>query len=137
MASHPIPFPIPISLQALANLQASTEEDMADDRKLPSPTASFSWAASAARLSARSPERRAIPIGGEEFDEGGHVTGAGATTSTETREERGVPAVRRMERTREDVDRSAEEFIRRFRENLLLQRKQSIENYQQMLARGA
>ncbi|KAK8937640.1 hypothetical protein KSP40_PGU016802 [Platanthera guangdongensis] len=42
-----------------------------------------------------------------------------------------------LERIVEDVDASAEEFIKRFRENLLLQRLDSIENYKEMLARGA
>ncbi|KAK8933365.1 hypothetical protein KSP39_PZI015738 [Platanthera zijinensis] len=42
-----------------------------------------------------------------------------------------------LERIVEDVDASAEEFIKRFRENLLLQRLESIENYKEMLARGA
>lgn len=35
-----------------------------------------------------------------------------------------------------DVDQSAEEFIRRFRENLKIERKESLEAYQEMLKRG-
>ncbi|XP_020572332.1 uncharacterized protein LOC110019104 [Phalaenopsis equestris] len=44
--------------------------------------------------------------------------------------------VKRMDLVEEDINDSAEQFIKRFRENLLLQRLQSIENYRQMLARG-
>ncbi|OMO54295.1 hypothetical protein CCACVL1_27905 [Corchorus capsularis] len=35
-----------------------------------------------------------------------------------------------------DIDASAEAFIQKFRHQLLLQRLESIENYEQMLARG-
>ncbi|OWM78256.1 pathogen-associated molecular patterns-induced protein A70 [Punica granatum] len=36
----------------------------------------------------------------------------------------------------EDIDASAEAFIKKFRQQLLLQRLESIENYEKMLARG-
>lgn len=36
----------------------------------------------------------------------------------------------------EDIDESAEAFIRKFRQQLLLQRMESIENYKEMLHRG-
>ncbi|KAL0354778.1 UNVERIFIED_CONTAM: hypothetical protein Sradi_3924700 [Sesamum radiatum] len=36
----------------------------------------------------------------------------------------------------EDINESAEAFIRKFRQQLVLQRLESIENYQQMLNRG-
>ncbi|XP_039026035.1 uncharacterized protein LOC120159520 [Hibiscus syriacus] len=36
-----------------------------------------------------------------------------------------------------DINESAEAFIQKFRHQLLLQRLESIENYEQMLARGA
>ncbi|KAL2243456.1 UNVERIFIED_CONTAM: hypothetical protein Sindi_0463600 [Sesamum indicum] len=36
----------------------------------------------------------------------------------------------------EDINESAEAFIRKFRQQLVLQRLESIENYQQMLKRG-
>uniref|UniRef100_A0A5K1E1I1 DUF761 domain-containing protein n=1 Tax=Nymphaea colorata TaxID=210225 RepID=A0A5K1E1I1_9MAGN len=36
----------------------------------------------------------------------------------------------------EDIDQCADAFIKRFRKQLLIQRMESIENYQQMLARG-
>lgn len=36
----------------------------------------------------------------------------------------------------EDINESAEAFIKRFRQQLLIQRLESIENYEQMLARG-
>ncbi|KAG0455307.1 hypothetical protein HPP92_024272 [Vanilla planifolia] len=42
----------------------------------------------------------------------------------------------RLENLREDVNERADDFIKRFRENLLLQRAESIENYRQMLQRG-
>jgi len=35
-----------------------------------------------------------------------------------------------------DVDKSADEFINRFRQNLKIERKESLENYQEMLNRG-
>ncbi|KAF5741728.1 hypothetical protein HS088_TW10G00733 [Tripterygium wilfordii] len=35
-----------------------------------------------------------------------------------------------------DINESAEAFIKKFRQQLLIQRLDSIENYQQMLARG-
>ena len=35
-----------------------------------------------------------------------------------------------------DINECAEDFINRFRQNLQLQRLESIENYKQMLARG-
>ncbi|XVE52180.1 hypothetical protein DITRI_Ditri02bG0102200 [Diplodiscus trichospermus] len=35
-----------------------------------------------------------------------------------------------------DINESAEAFIQKFRHQLLLQRLESIENYEQMLARG-
>lgn len=46
---------------------------------------------------------------------------------------------RKLERTvtvtvTEDVDESAEAFIKKFRNQLLIQRLQSIENYEKMLA---
>ncbi|RRT49693.1 hypothetical protein B296_00023837 [Ensete ventricosum] len=40
------------------------------------------------------------------------------------------------EEEEEDINEVADAFIRRFREQLRLQRLQSIENYNQMLARG-
>ncbi|KAL0921156.1 hypothetical protein M5K25_008203 [Dendrobium thyrsiflorum] len=44
---------------------------------------------------------------------------------------------KRVEWMQEDIDASAEEFIKSFKKNLLLQRLQSIENYKDMLARGS
>ncbi|CAK7356557.1 unnamed protein product [Dovyalis caffra] len=35
-----------------------------------------------------------------------------------------------------DIDASAEAFIKKFRTQLMIQRLESIENYEQMLARG-
>jgi hypothetical protein len=36
----------------------------------------------------------------------------------------------------QDINESAEAFIKKFRQQLLIQRLESIENYEQMLARG-
>ncbi|XP_059455914.1 uncharacterized protein LOC132186114 [Corylus avellana] len=36
----------------------------------------------------------------------------------------------------EDINESADAFIKKFRQQLLIQRLESIENYEQMLARG-
>ena len=36
----------------------------------------------------------------------------------------------------DDIDASAEAFIKNFRQQLLIQRLQSVENYEQMLAKG-
>ncbi|KAK6915005.1 Protein of unknown function DUF761, plant [Dillenia turbinata] len=45
--------------------------------------------------------------------------------------------VKQLERkTTEDINESAEAFIKKFRQQLLIQRLESIENYEQMLARG-
>lgn len=50
---------------------------------------------------------------------------------------RQATAVRRVEYVEEEnINEEADAFIRRFREELQLQRLQSIENYNQMLARG-
>ena len=35
-----------------------------------------------------------------------------------------------------DIDASAEAFIKKFRQQLVIQRLESIENYEKMLARG-
>ena len=55
--------------------------------------------------------------------------------SAEQRKE--APETKKLERkTTEDINASAEAFIKNFRQQLLIQRLQSIENYEQMLARG-
>ncbi|KAG8388284.1 hypothetical protein BUALT_Bualt02G0109600 [Buddleja alternifolia] len=47
------------------------------------------------------------------------------------------PLSRKLERKlAEDINKRAEAFIRKFRRQLVLQRLDSIENYQQMLKRG-
>ncbi|KAL5056861.1 hypothetical protein RYX36_028465 [Vicia faba] len=44
---------------------------------------------------------------------------------------------KKLERkTTEDVNASADAFIKNFRQQLMIQRLQSIENYEKMLARG-
>lgn len=48
----------------------------------------------------------------------------------------GQQLVGRLESPADDINDCADAFIKRFREQLELQRLQSIENYQQMLARG-
>lgn len=59
----------------------------------------------------------------------GLVTAAGASAA---RAGRAVV----VEEEVEDINEQADDFIRRFREQLRLQRLASIENYRQMLARG-
>uniref|UniRef100_A0A7N0TG03 Uncharacterized protein n=1 Tax=Kalanchoe fedtschenkoi TaxID=63787 RepID=A0A7N0TG03_KALFE len=45
--------------------------------------------------------------------------------------------VRRLERkSTEEINKSADDFIKKFRHQLLLQRLESMENFQQMLERG-
>ncbi|KAK6912198.1 Protein of unknown function DUF761, plant [Dillenia turbinata] len=45
--------------------------------------------------------------------------------------------VKQLEKkTTEDINASAEAFIKKFRQQLLIQRLESIENYEQMLGRG-
>ncbi|KAF8026756.1 hypothetical protein BT93_F3281 [Corymbia citriodora subsp. variegata] len=45
--------------------------------------------------------------------------------------------VMKLERkTTEDINESAEAFIQKFRQQLMIQRLESIENYEKMLARG-
>ncbi|XP_030457681.1 uncharacterized protein LOC115678425 [Syzygium oleosum] len=39
-------------------------------------------------------------------------------------------------KTTEDINESAEAFIQKFRQQLMIQRLESIENYEKMLARG-
>ncbi|OIW19208.1 hypothetical protein TanjilG_20333 [Lupinus angustifolius] len=48
-----------------------------------------------------------------------------------------VIVIKKLERMpTEDIDAKADEFIKNFKHHLLIQRLQSIENYEQMLARG-
>ncbi|XP_058113010.1 uncharacterized protein LOC131256027 [Magnolia sinica] len=46
------------------------------------------------------------------------------------------PVVKRTEPRADDINECAEAFIQRFRQDLHIQRLESIENYEQMLARG-
>ncbi|GAU27781.1 hypothetical protein TSUD_113600 [Trifolium subterraneum] len=51
--------------------------------------------------------------------------------------ENSVETKRKLERkTTEDINASADAFIKNFRKQLVIQRLQSIENYEKMLARG-
>lgn len=48
-----------------------------------------------------------------------------------------MPQTSKLERkTTEDINESAEAFIKKFKQQLLLQRLESIENYEEMLKRG-
>lgn len=48
-----------------------------------------------------------------------------------------APPTNKVERKKsEDINESAEAFIRKFKQQLVLQRLESIENYEQMLKRG-
>ncbi|KAK4252884.1 hypothetical protein QN277_011021 [Acacia crassicarpa] len=53
----------------------------------------------------------------------------------QNRAEEGNKKLERQSST-EDINASAEAFIKNFRQHLLIQRLQSLENYEQMLARG-
>lgn len=48
----------------------------------------------------------------------------------------GAEAQKLERKPSEDINASADAFIRRFRQHLLIQRLESIENYEKMLARG-
>lgn len=51
--------------------------------------------------------------------------------------EGGSETIKKLERKpSEDINASADAFIKNFRKQLIIQRLQSIENYEQMLARG-
>ncbi|KAL5975794.1 hypothetical protein ACLOJK_020122 [Asimina triloba] len=52
------------------------------------------------------------------------------------RHEKPSAALKRIEHRAEDINECAEAFIQRFRHQLHIQRLESIENYEQMLARG-
>lgn len=45
-------------------------------------------------------------------------------------------AVEKSNKAAEDINESAEAFIRKFRQQLVIQRLESIENFESMLARG-
>ncbi|GAA0148809.1 hypothetical protein LIER_08148 [Lithospermum erythrorhizon] len=48
-----------------------------------------------------------------------------------------VPQKKKLEKEpSQDINKSADAFIQRFRQQLLLQRLESLENYEQMLKRG-
>ncbi|KAJ8640560.1 hypothetical protein MRB53_017254 [Persea americana] len=44
--------------------------------------------------------------------------------------------VKKMQVKHDDINESAEAFIKRFRQHLQIQRLESIKNYEEMLARG-
>ncbi|KAE9600517.1 hypothetical protein Lal_00045418 [Lupinus albus] len=52
-------------------------------------------------------------------------------------EKKEAPETKKLERkTTEDINASADAFIKNFKKQLLIQRLNSIENYEQMLQRG-
>ncbi|CAI9114013.1 OLC1v1037484C1 [Oldenlandia corymbosa var. corymbosa] len=67
-------------------------------------------------------------------------------TSTDNGQHQGIVGGKKVEepnknkalerKSTEDINQSAEAFINKFRQQLLLQRLESIENYEQMLRRG-
>ncbi|TQD96953.1 hypothetical protein C1H46_017433 [Malus baccata] len=62
-------------------------------------------------------------------------TGASRSHAMANNKEETAP--KKLERkSTEDINESAEAFIKKFRKQLLIQRLESIENYEQMLARG-
>ncbi|KAL1298095.1 hypothetical protein HN51_042516 [Arachis hypogaea] len=58
----------------------------------------------------------------------------GTKTASSEKKESGEKKLER--KNTEDINASADAFIKNFRQQLLIQRLQSIENYEQMLARG-
>ncbi|KAK7261910.1 hypothetical protein RIF29_28234 [Crotalaria pallida] len=59
------------------------------------------------------------------------------SASSNVADKKEAPEVKKLERkTTEDINASADAFIKNFRQQLLIQRLQSIENYEQMLQRG-
>ena len=57
------------------------------------------------------------------------------TNSKRTKNQRGQKQPLETKKS-EDINESAENFIQKFRQQLLLQRLESLENYDKMLARG-
>lgn len=57
------------------------------------------------------------------------------TNSKRTKNQRGQKQHLETKKS-EDINESAENFIQKFRQQLLLQRLESLENYDKMLARG-
>ena len=70
----------------------------------------------------------------------GHVSNVGGTMSSNvvhsSAEKRDASNKKLESKASMDINESAEQFIKKFRQQLLIQRLDSIENYKQMLARG-
>lgn len=66
-----------------------------------------------------------------------HSSSSSSSSSHEA-EKKVTRQTRKLERlpSEEDINASADAFIKNFRQQLMLQRLQSIENYEKMLARG-
>ncbi|KAI4355727.1 hypothetical protein L6164_004474 [Bauhinia variegata] len=61
---------------------------------------------------------------------------ASASLEAERKEAAASTTAKLERKPTEDIDASADAFIKNFRQQLLIQRLQSIENYEKMLARG-
>ncbi|KAK2351258.1 hypothetical protein P8452_29974 [Trifolium repens] len=61
-----------------------------------------------------------------------------SSSSSHEAEKKVAHQTKKLERmpSEEDINASADAFIKNFRQQLMLQRLQSIENYEKMLARG-
>ncbi|KAK2432482.1 hypothetical protein QL285_017874 [Trifolium repens] len=61
-----------------------------------------------------------------------------SSSSSHEAEKKVTHQTKKLERmpSEEDINASADAFIKNFRQQLMLQRLQSIENYEKMLARG-
>ncbi|KAB1218679.1 hypothetical protein CJ030_MR3G026559 [Morella rubra] len=60
-----------------------------------------------------------------------------ADAKTQTMERKEAVQPKKQESSQpEDINESAEAFIKKFRQQLLIQRLESLENYEQMLERG-
>lgn len=63
--------------------------------------------------------------------------GAARSHAMDQNKEAAAVEQKKLERkTTEDINESADAFIKKFRKQLMIQRLESIENYEQMLARG-
>ncbi|KAF1865739.1 hypothetical protein Lal_00021739 [Lupinus albus] len=65
------------------------------------------------------------------------TTSSSSSSSHRLGKKREIIVTKKLERMEtEDIDAKADEFIKNFKQHLLIQRLQSIENYEQMLQRG-
>jgi hypothetical protein len=76
--------------------------------------------------------------GNEEINKLREKKNPSSSSSSHESEKKVTNQTKKLERmpSEEDINASADAFIKNFRQQLMLQRLQSIENYEKMLARG-